>query len=138
MSLISRLTIEAVHRMMRSHRWSLVGLAFLLAGCGDGPAGTGETPPSSVAVDVGNIFFQSARNGSMDPAVDTVAAGGTVTWTWIEAGTHTVRLEDAGLPESPEFTDNGSVFSMPFPAAGTYAYDCGVHGPVMAGTIVVK
>jgi plastocyanin len=126
--------------MMRSHRWSLLHLAsaILLAGCGDGPAGTGENPPSRVAVDVGNVFFQSVRNGSMDPAVDTVAAGGTVTWTWIEGGTHSVRFDDPDFPESPAFTDSGSAVGVAFPAAGTYTYDCGVHGPVMAGTIVVK
>jgi hypothetical protein len=124
--------------MRRSHRWLLPCLAFLLAGCGDGPAGTGETPPSSVAINVGNVFFRSVHNGSTDPALDTVAAGGTVTWTWIETGTHSVRFDDASLPESPAFSDGGSVFSMAFPAAGTYTYDCGIHGPVMAGTIVVK
>ena len=125
--------------MIHSRRWSLLSLisATLLAGCGDGPAGTGETP-SSVTVNVGNIFFQSVHNGSMDLAVDTVAAGGTVTWTWIEAGTHSVRFDDASLPESPTFVDSGSMFSMAFPAAGTFSYDCGVHGSVMAGTIVVK
>lgn len=126
--------------MMHSRRWWLLSLvsATLLAGCGDGPAGTGETPPSSVTVNVGNSFFQSVPNGSMHLAVDTVAAGGTVTWTWIESGTHSVRFDDAGLPESPTFFDSGSMFSMPFPAPGTFTYDCGVHGSVMAGTIVVK
>ena len=124
--------------MMRSHRWSLLCLAFLLAGCGDDPAGTGETPPSTAAVNVGNIFFQSVHNGSMEPAVDTVAAGGTVTWTWIQIGTHSVRFADPGSSESPAFTDSGSVFSLAFPTAGTYFYDCGIHGPAMAGTIVVK
>jgi hypothetical protein len=92
--------------MKRSHRRSLLGLPLLLAGCGDGPSGSRETPPSSVAVNVGNIFFESAHNGSTEPAVDTVAAGGTVTWTWIEIGTHSVRFDNAGFPESPAFTDN--------------------------------
>jgi plastocyanin len=124
--------------MMRSPRWSLLCLALLLAGCGDGPAGTGETPPSSAAVHVGNIFFESAHNGSVNPAVDTVAAGGTVTWTWIEAGSHSVQFADVTLPGSPVFANNGSVFSQAFPTAGTYPYDCGIHGPAMAGTIVVK
>jgi plastocyanin len=74
----------------------------------------------------------------MEPAVDTVAASGSVTWTWIEIGTHSVRFDDAGFPEGAPFTDSGSSFSMTFPAAGTYTYDCGIHGPVMAGTIVVQ
>jgi plastocyanin len=124
--------------MMHAHRWSLLCLALLLAGCGDDPAGTGQTPPSSAAVNVGNIFFQSVHNGSVNPAVDTVAAGGTVTWTWTQTGTHSVQFADVGLPESPALTDNGSVFSQAFPTAGTYPYDCGIHGPAMYGTIVVK
>jgi plastocyanin len=89
-------------------------------------------------VNVGNIFFRSAHNGSVNPAVDTVAAGGTVTWTWIEAGSHSVQFADVILPGSPVFANNGSVFSLVFPTAGTYPYDCGIHGPAMAGTIVVK
>lgn len=125
---------------MRSRRWSLLPLALasLLAGCGDGPAGTGETPPSSATVNVGNVFFQSVHNGSMDPAIDTVAVQGTVTWTWTEIGTHSVRFDDPALPESPEFTESGSVYSVAFPAAGSYGYDCAIHGAAMAGTIVVK
>jgi len=30
---------------------------------------------------VGNIFMKSGHNGSVNPAVDTVATGGSVTWT---------------------------------------------------------
>ena len=30
---------------------------------------------------VDNFFFQSAHNGSMNPAVDTIAVGDTVTWS---------------------------------------------------------
>lgn len=128
--------------MMGSRRWSILSLAVaaLLAGCGDGdgPAGAGGNLPSSVTVDVGNIFFQSAHNGSINPAVDTVAAGGTVTWTWTEIGTHGIAFAAAGLPQSDEITESGSVFSVAFPTSGTYSYDCFIHGPVMAGTIVVK
>lgn len=127
-------------RTMQPYPKRLLSLvsAILLAGCGDGPAGTGETPPPTATVNVANILFQSARNGSTDPAIDTVATGGTVTWTWTEAGTHTVRFEDAGFPESPPFSDDGSVFSMSFPAAGAYTYDCGIHGLGMTGTVVVR
>lgn len=127
--------------MTFSRRWSLLslGLATLLAGCGsDGPSGGNDVPPSSLSVDVGNNFFRSVRNGSLDPAIDTVAVGGTVTWTWIQAGSHGVRFDDPSLTESPLFSANGSVFATTFPAAGTFTYDCIVHGSVMAGIVVVK
>jgi plastocyanin len=126
---------------MISPRWSLVSLilAPLLTGCGsDSPSGNSDTPPSSISVDVGNNFFRSVRNGSLDPAQDTVAVGGTVIWTWVQAGSHGVRFDDPSLTESPLLSANGSVFSTTFPTAGTFSYDCSVHGAVMAGTIVVK
>jgi plastocyanin len=84
------------------------------------------------------VWFQSVRNGTMDPAIDTVTTGGTVTWTWAEAGSHTVRFESPGPAESPLFEESGSVFSQAFPTAGTYAYDCGIHGSSMTGTVVVR
>src|SRR6185436_1560611 len=98
----------------------------LLAGCGDdnnpttapstggGAGGTtppttpppasggGTTPaPATAAVTVGDIFFKSALNGSSNPAVDTVAVNGTVTWTWAttEALPHSVQSTG-----SPSFT----------------------------------
>jgi hypothetical protein len=54
-------------------------------GMGGGTGGntSGGTPSSGdVAVIVGNIFMKSGHNGSVNPAVDTVAVGGSVTWTW--------------------------------------------------------
>lgn len=40
-----------------------------------------STAPLTAGVIVGDFFFRSARNLSQGPAVDTVAVGGTVTWT---------------------------------------------------------
>ena len=51
-------------------------------GGGGGPVGQ---------VTVGNNFFRSAHNGSQNPAVDTIAAGGSVTWTWNAAGSHSIQ-----------------------------------------------
>ena len=48
---------------------------------------SGGTPTSGdVAVIVGNNFMKSAHNGSINPAVDTVAVGKSVTWTWTNTG----------------------------------------------------
>jgi hypothetical protein len=44
--------------------------------------GDGGAPPIAVTVTAGNNFFRSNRNGSRNAAVDTVAAGGKVTWMW--------------------------------------------------------
>jgi plastocyanin len=126
--------------MMPSNRRSrlAIALALLLAACSDGPSGTGDNIPSSAGVDVGNVFYRSVLNGSINPAVDTVAVGGTVTWTWTQAGTHGVQFDDPSILPSADLAESGSEFSTSFATAGTFTYDCSIHGPAMAGTIVVK
>src|SRR5207237_3855059 len=50
---------------------------------GGGGGGGGGGPVGSVTVgNNGQIVFISAHNSTANPAVDTVAVGGTVTWTW--------------------------------------------------------
>jgi plastocyanin len=115
---------------------SLVLSAF--QGCGDNGSGPDENPPATASVQVGNDFFRSARNGSTNPAVDTVAVGGTVTWTWTQTGSHGVRFDDPAFPPSPELSAVGSQHSATFPAAGSYTYDCTIHGPIMNGRVVVR
>jgi len=89
----------------------------------------------------GRIVFISAHNGSANPAVDTVAVGGTVTWTWTTNQGISHSIESIG---SPSFTSssimngNGQSYSVTFTTPGTYQYDCAVHGPQMTGTIVVR
>src|SRR3989441_13120876 len=73
-------------------RNAAIGLILLaaLAGCGSNSYGTGTGgggggggggPVGSVTVGAG-IQFLSGHNGTHNPAVDTIAGGGTVTWTW--------------------------------------------------------
>ena len=102
---------------------------------------TGGTGALTAAVIVGNIFFKSAHNGSSNSAVDTVAAGGTVTWTWTGSGSVPHSIQSLGSPSftsSAIQTGDGSTYQITFPAAGTYHYDCAVHGTMMSGTIVVQ
>jgi plastocyanin len=71
----------------------------------------------------------------------TIAAGTTVTWTWV-SGFHNVTPTG-----SPAFTGSGNpnsaprTFSQTFNTPGTYLYFCVVHGTAtagMRGTIVVQ
>lgn len=113
-------------------------------GSGSGGTGgnTGGTPASGdVAVIVGNNFMKSGHNGSVNPAVDTVAAGGSVTWTWTNTGSVPHGIQSLGSPifrNSTVLTGNGSTYRVTFNTAGTYQYDCVVHGAMMSGTIVVQ
>jgi plastocyanin len=95
---------------------------------------TASPPP--IPVSVGSNFFTSGSNGTTNPAIDTVAAGGAVQWTWI-AGSHGV--ESLG-PQN--FANSaigiGLTYTVVFNTPGTYNYDCLVHGALMTGTIVVQ
>ena len=101
---------------------------------------TAQTPPpvpTTADVDIGDDFFKSVLNMSQNPAVDTVAVGGKVTWTWRGVANHSVQSTG-----SPSFTSStikaSGTYSFTFNSAGTYHYDCAVHGPIMSGIIVVK
>ena len=103
-------------------------------GGGDGGGGGGQA--GAVTVGTG-IQFVSSHNASTNPAVDTITAGSTMTWTWSGTLPHSVRSTG-----TPAFTSSGVLtgagsYSVTFTTAGTYKYDCGVHGAAMTGTIVV-
>lgn len=92
--------------------------------------------PSAIAVTIGDFFFQSARNNTQNAAIDTVAVGGTVTWSFTGSFNHSVRSLG-----SPSFVSSGlqntGVFVRTFTSLGTYQYDCQLHSS-MTGTIVVR
>ncbi len=127
----------------------MVAALFSLAACGGttspssggggGGGGGGGTGPVGQVV-VGNIFFRSAHNGSQNPAVDTVAAGSTVTWTWNAAGSHSIQ--STGTPgifrNSVVMSGANDSYSVTFQNPGTYTYQCAVHGAAMTGVIVVQ
>jgi plastocyanin len=122
----------------------MIALAAL-AGCGSGTGlygGGGGGPAGSVTVgNNGQIVFISAHNGTTNPAVDTVATGGTVTWTWTNAQgiSHSVQSRGStAFASSAIMSANGRTYAVTFPAPGVYQYDCAVHGAVMSGTIVVR
>ncbi len=113
-------------------------------GTGGGTGGntSGGAPTSGdVAVIVGNIFMQSKHNGSVNPAVDTVAVGGSVTWTWTNTGNTPHGIQSLGSPSFPTGTvlaGDGNTYRVTFNTAGTYQYDCLVHGTMMPGRVVVR
>jgi plastocyanin len=104
-------------------------------------ASTAPPIPTTAAVQVGNIFFASVLNGTSNPAVDTVAVGGTVTWTWTNTALLSHSVQSTGSPSFTSSTTkvgNGQTYSFTFTAAGTYQYDCAVHGTAMTGRVVVR
>jgi plastocyanin len=118
--------------------FSTLLLAGLLA-CGGGSDSSGPVccgPKGAVTVGPG-VQFTSRHNNSNNPAVDTIAVGDTITWTWQGSLPHSVRSTG-----SPSFTSSGTQttgeYKVKFTAAGTYTYDCAVHGASMTGRVVVQ
>jgi plastocyanin len=138
-------------RMKTRAWWLALAVTVALAGCSDDdddggsvtppPDGGGGGASSAVSVTVGNNFFQSNRNTTQNPAVDTVSTGGTVTWTWVGTGSVPHSVESEGTPQftsSSTLTGDGQAYTFTFTTPGTYQYDCAVHGSQMTGTIVVQ
>ncbi len=101
-------------------------------------------PPATIAITVDNNFFRSDRNQTTGPAVDTVAVGGTVTWTWVAAAVshNVISNPPPGFTSSPTQAA-GTTHAVSFPTAGTYRYYCNIHATAaspggMSGRIVVR
>ena len=131
--------------MRGTRTWMLAAASAAVIGCSSssGPSnggnGGGGGPVGTVKV--GNIFFESGHNGTSNPAQDTVAVGQAVTWTWTSTGatSHSVRSDGSpSFTSSTVMTGNGMTYSVTFTTAGTYHYDCAVHGAAMTGTVVVQ
>jgi plastocyanin len=99
--------------------------------------------PTTADVTVRDNNFLSVRNMTSNPAMDTVAVGGSVTWTWAPTSGASHNVTSAGTPSFPgrPTAIQPPPYSHTFTAAGTYKYYCTLHGsPVsgMRGQIVVR
>ncbi len=98
--------------------------------------GGGGGPPSAV-----QIQLLTSGGNRFEPANVTIAAGTTVTWTWV-GGFHDVTATgDPAFPSSGAPVSPPNSFSHTFNTPGTYLYFCSVHGAPsagMRGTIVVQ
>jgi len=126
-------------------RGAVIGMFAVawLAGCngyggraGYGGGGGGG-PVGSVTAGPG-IQFVSGHNGSTNAAVDTIAVGATVTWSWTGSLPHSVQSVGSTNFASSGTVTGGGTNTVTFPAPGTYQYDGAVHGQLMTGTIVVQ
>lgn len=128
---------------MQRATWILATALLSLAACqgATSPGGGGGGGGGPVGeITVGNIFFRSAHNGSQNPAVDTIAAGSSVTWVWNAAGQHSIQSTGTpGIFRNSVIMDQANdSYAVTLNTPGTYTYQCGVHGAAMTGRIVVQ
>jgi plastocyanin len=127
-----------------------LGLVVAVVSCGSGSNSQEPNPNPTGCVNqgggdvglvtVGNDFFRSDHNGTCNPAVDTISVDGTVTWTWVNTGAtaHSVRFSANPQLSSTIMSGAGTTYTATFNTAGTYQYDCAVHGALMTGRVVVQ
>jgi plastocyanin len=74
------------------------------------------------------------QGSSFGPPV-TINVGDVVTWTNKDSVQHSARF--AGV-RSTRTLSQGESDSLTFIVAGTFNYDCGIHGSSMPGTVIVR
>ena len=107
----------------------IIGGLLAVVSCGS----SSSTPTSTPTQTQGNTV--NIQNEAFSPAMLTVSAGTTVTWTNNDAIVHTVT-SDTGLFDSGQMSQ-GSHFSHTFSDKGTFQYHCTIH-TTMHGTIIVQ
>jgi len=102
--------------------------ALLVSVPGVFPVGAaGDTAASATEINIDNFSFS--------PAVVTVKAGTTVTWTNRDDIPHTVVADDKSFKS--KVLDTGEKFTFTPTKPGTYGYFCSIH-PKMTATLVVQ
>jgi plastocyanin len=120
---------------------SPVSFSATAASDGSPPPPPPGPAPSTASVTLGNIFFRSDRNLTRNPAIDTVAVNGMVTWTWVGTGDTEHSVLSTGttsFTSSATRAGSGTRYQFQFTQPGTYTYNCAVHGSQMTGRIVVR
>jgi plastocyanin len=124
------------------------GIATINAtfGATSGPIVIQATPPNALpavnfnatANPLPTAITIQVQNNMFTPQVDTVAAGGTVTWTWVGSDHNVTSNPATGPLDSGTQNAPATYGPIVLAVAGTYNYLCTNHPPGMVGTIVVR
>jgi plastocyanin len=101
------------------------GMSMPAAGSRAGASGS-DAPVATDAVSISNFTFS--------PAIVTIKAGTTLTWTNRDQDSHTVSAT-TGPFHSPTL-NTGDSYHYTFTAPGRFEYLCTIH-PFMTATVVV-
>ena len=135
---------------MKMQRLLTAGLTLLavsamgLAACGDddddgSAATTASGNPTQPAGGIpANLTTIKVSDNKFTPENLQVPAGANITWEWSGSAPHSVVGEfDGEQIRSPQLTGTGT-FQHAFQKAGTFEYECGVHGAAMSGTVRIQ
>jgi plastocyanin len=138
--------------MTRAIAGALLLAALTVAGCNDSCGGNCSAPTFDLSTipmpdmrvvhdlaitSAGVVTVGAGAANAFAPATVTIQAGQSVTWNWV-SGFHSVV--STSMPKA--FADSpqqaSGQYTATFATAGTYPYQCGIHGAMMTGTIVVE
>jgi len=105
-------------------------------GAGGGGGGGGYPPGGNCSN--GTDANISVCDNYYSPSTATVAAGTTVTWTWMGSASHSVTFTGGPVTPAGSSIQDAGTFSIQLTTPGTYTYQCAVHGTAMQGSITVN
>ncbi len=122
---------------------TLVGSVLMTAvACGDDDDEASPTTAATAAAAGGASAVTAKVADNSFPAETKVSVGGKVTWDWAgSSNPHSVVGTSANakdLLKSQTLTGGTNKYEVTFTQAGTYEYQCGVHGAAMTGKVVVQ
>ena len=116
---------------------TLTDSAFLTAPRFASPFTTTVAPPPVVPPVTATTAAVRIQFTAYNPASVTVAKGARITWTNFDNQRHSASFTSAAIGSTPIFTSGAQSLTMPT-VAGSYHYQCAVHGAAMSGTVVVQ
>ncbi len=123
--------------MVRLIPLALLSSLAALAACGgdeDDDAAATATPVTSGS---GGATVAVTDN-QFTPVTVTVRAGQQVTWNWNSQSSHSVVGRFNGQDVRSDVKTGSDRFVFTFSAAGTFDYQCGIHGASMPGKVIVQ
>jgi plastocyanin len=113
----------------------------VIAGCG-GSSSSGKAPskPGSAPSAPRGSSVVTLKNLAFHPAVVHIKVGQSVTWEWEDADIDTQHNVTSTGPGS--FTSSptklSGIYTVTFPKAGTYDFQCTIHPASMNGKVIVQ
>lgn len=104
---------------------------------GASPTAAGASPTTAATQAAADAVTIGVADNKYEPASRTVQRGAKVTWNWTGSNPHTVEGTFAGQSVKSDVQTSGK-FEFTFAQAGTFSYQCGVHGASMSGTVTVQ